>query len=87
VSETDSRITIANELFTLLNEAPNGYVLIKAETDYCCFIAAMSVVVANGWSRSIHQRVETRVFLQPKGNGDEEEEVVYFITRLIVNTV
>jgi hypothetical protein len=90
VSETDSRITIANELFTLLNEAPNGYVLIKAATDYCCFIAAMSVVVANGWSRSIHQRVETRAVVQrydEKQNADDEERVVYFITRLIVNTV
>ena len=90
VSETDSRITIANELFTLLNEAPNGYVLIKAETDYCCFIAAMSVVVANGWSRSIHQRVETRAVVQRDDEGenrDDEERVVYFITRLIVNTV
>lgn len=84
VSETDSRITIANKLFTLLNEAPNGYVLIRAETDYCGFIAAMSVVVANGWSRSIHQRVETKVALF---SSDQEVQVLYYITRLIVNTV
>lgn len=81
VDEADSRITIANRLFTALNEASNAnpYVLIKAQGDHCVFIAVMSVVVANGWSRTIHQRVETRV-------AGADRDVVYFITRLIVNT-
>ena len=97
VFESDSRITIANHLFTCLNEAPNAnpYVLIKARGEYCAFIGVMSVVVANGWSRTIHQRVETRVVgfdeaqsTAEKGAEEEEEKVrlVYFITRLIVNT-
>lgn len=79
VAEADSRITIANRLFTFLNEAPNSnpFVLVRADGDYCAFIAAMSVVVANGWSRSIHQRVECRVV----ANAD----TIFFITRLIVN--
>jgi hypothetical protein len=82
VAESDSRITIANRLFTFLNEAPssNPYVLIRAKGDYCTFIAAMSVIVANGWSRTIQQRVETRVVQEPT------EETVYYITRLIINT-
>ena len=82
VIESDSRITVANKLFTLLNEAPasNPYVLIRAEGDYCTFIAAMSVVVANGWSRTIQQRVETRVM-------KDHETTVFYITRLIVNSL
>ena len=80
VAESDSRITVANKLFTHLNEAPsaNPYVLIRAQGDYCTFIAAMSVVVANGWSRSIHQRVETRVTMT-------DDETVFYIARLILN--
>jgi hypothetical protein len=79
VAEADSRITIANKLFQCLNEAPNHnpYVLVRAGGDYCTFIAAMSVVVANGWSRAIHQRVECRVIA--------DKETVFYITRLIVN--
>ena len=82
VAESDSRITIANRLFTCLNEAPNEcpYVLIRAQGDYCAFIAAMSVIVANGWSRTIHQRVETRVV-------KHDSETLYYVTRLIVNSM
>jgi hypothetical protein len=82
VVESDSRITVANKLFTLLNEASssNPYVLIRADGDYCTFIAAMSVVVANGWSRTIQQRVETRVM-------KDEGTTVYYVTRLIVNSL
>jgi hypothetical protein len=81
VCESDSRITIANQLFTALNEAENAnpYVLVKAVGDHCVFIAVMSVVVANGWSRTIHQRVETRV-------AAPDADTLYYITRLIVNT-
>jgi hypothetical protein len=86
VKESDSRITVANKLFTALNDASSGnpYVLIKAEGDYCTFIAAMSVVVANGWSRSIQQRVETRV--TTGGTETGANSTVYYITRLIVNS-
>lgn len=77
VLEHDSRITIANQLFTGLNAAPPHckYVLLKAKGDHCAFIAAMGVVVVNGWSRSMHQRVETRVALS--------QDTVIYITRLI----
>lgn len=77
ILENDSRITIANQLFTGLNSAPANckYVLMKAKGDHCTFVGAMGVVVANGWSRSIHQRVETRVTIQ--------SDTVLYITRLI----
>ena len=77
ILENDSRITIANQLFTGLNSAPPSckYVLMRASGDHCAFIGAMGVVVANGWSRSIHQRVETRVTIHA--------DTVLYITRLI----
>jgi hypothetical protein len=77
ILENDSRITIANKLFTGLNSAPGHcrYVLLRARGDHCTFIGAMGVVVANGWGRSINQRVETRVTIH--------QDTVLYITRLV----
>jgi len=86
IAESNSRITVANELFSNLNSATKSrYVFVEAKGDHCAFIGAMSVVVANGWSRSIHQRVETRVALLDDENDDdrEDQKTVVFITRLV----
>lgn len=77
--ETDSRVTVANRLFSALSAAALAgvapFVLLRADSDHCVFVGAMAVVVANGWSRSVQARVETRVVLQSQS--------IYFITRLI----
>ena len=95
IHESDSRITIAQNLFGKLNQVPNKapYVVMEAKGDHCAFVGAMSIVVANGWSRAIQQRVETRVVIGGHG-GDVVSHIdasplttVLFVTRLVVNTV
>jgi hypothetical protein len=82
VEENDSRITIARQLFENLNSAPRTrHVLMLAKGEHCAFIGVMSIVVANGWSRAISQRVETRVALLK--SGDEDTTTVVYITRLV----
>ena len=82
IRESDSRITLATNLFAALNEAPNAspYVLMEAKDQHCAFIGIMGIVVANGWSRSIHQRIETRIVSTP-------DEKILFVTRLVINTI
>lgn len=76
--ETDSRVTVANRLFSALSTAALAnapFVLLRTESDHSIFVGAMAIVVANGWSRTVQARIETRVVL--KGS------ITYFVTRLV----
>ena len=81
VEGSESRITLATELFAALNAAPNGYIVMESGTPHCAFLALMAVIIVNGWSRSIMQRVETRTFTVE--NKDDEKAL--FLLRLILN--